>query len=285
MEANDFTKPSPYTSQSLTLQAGHEYHIEIFPKGEISADRFKELSLKQRKCHLENEISEDSVFKIYTQQNCKYECIIKMAEELCNCIPWDFIYNKKSQECDIFGRTCFFNAMEKFSWNSSHVCNHCIGECDHVTYNAFIKKDSGWIGSSNAKVTLLPSGMSESGYKCQGSKAFCDFLLLNTSNNETTMFDKGLKNAHDKMFLDPDKMYILDFINTRLDMLNDMIIVHLSIMEPNIDIVDAKYKLFDKLAMLGGHFGIFAEITGCSLLILLNILILLFKLPFSSNNS
>ena len=61
----------------------------------------------------------------------------------------------------------------------------------------------------------------------------------------------------------------------------DLVIIHWRILEPEVKVIDAKYSLFDKFANFGGNFGIFAEITGCSFLGLVNFLILLFKLIFS----
>ena len=61
----------------------------------------------------------------------------------------------------------------------------------------------------------------------------------------------------------------------------DLIIVHLRILKPHIKVIDAKYSIMDKFANFGGNFGIFAEITGCSFLGMLNFFILLFKLIFS----
>ena len=75
-----------------------------------------------------------------------------------------------------------------------------------------------------------------------------------------------------------------DFIKTRSKMVNDMIIVHLTVLKPEVDIIDVKYTTADQFAKFGGNFGIFAQITGCSFLVLLNIFILMFKLPFSSND-
>ena len=55
------------------------------------------------------------------------------------------------------------------------------------------------------------------------------------------------------------------------------IIINLRFMKPEIDWIDTKYTLMDKFANFGGKFGIFAQLTGCSLLALLNICIIFFK--------
>ena len=56
------------------------------------------------------------------------------------------------------------------------------------------------------------------------------------------------------------------------------------VLKPEIKVIDAKYSTLDKFANFGGNFGIFAEITGCSFLGMVNFLILLFKLIFSTRS-
>ena len=65
-------------------------------------------------------------------------------------------------------------------------------------------------------------------------------------------------------------------------MIEDMVVVHLRILKPEVQVIDAKYTTLDKFANIGGNFGIFAELTGGSILGIINFLILFFKLLFSS---
>ena len=58
-------------TKSLTLKPGYEYEIDIFPNGQMSTQGFKDLTFQQRGCHLKNEVSELSLFKIYTKKNCR----------------------------------------------------------------------------------------------------------------------------------------------------------------------------------------------------------------------
>ena len=120
-------------STSLKLKSGFEYFIDVSPHAVKTTDSFKEMGFNQRKCKLSNEIPDESILKQYTMKNCRYECNIKKAETLCHCIPWDFIHNTQAKECDLFGRTCFYNAMEKLT--NSNQCKDCIfRECDHAMY-------------------------------------------------------------------------------------------------------------------------------------------------------
>ena len=51
-------------------------------------------------------------------------------------------------------------------------------------------------------------------------------------------------------------------------------------MAPKVDLIDVKYTPMDKMAMFGGNFGIFVEITGWSLIGFLNLLVIITKIAF-----
>ena len=232
------------------------------------------MDIAQRKCRFHHEIEEDSIFKVYTHQNCKYECYIKEAEHLCKCIPWDFMHqNAQAKECDIFGRTCFYNAMENSS-KSNNVCKDCLKECDYTTYDGIAIKEteiSGFKGYLSTTVFEIIDHYKDTAY-CVGDKAFCDYFW---PINGTNIIDKGLENSFNAIYGGiPLKM-------KHAEMAQDLVIVHWKILEPEIKVIDAKYSINDKFANFGGNFGIFAEITGCSFLGMVNFLILLFKLIFS----
>ena len=82
----------------------------------MSTHGFRGLNVEQRKCHLKNEVDKNSIFKIYTKNNCIYECHVKLVKDICKCIPWDFMHKHiQMPECDVFGRTCFFKSMKNLT--------------------------------------------------------------------------------------------------------------------------------------------------------------------------
>ena len=269
----DKTFFNPNTDPILKLRSldkykyyNNEYFVDVTPNIVVTTDAFKKMNIRQRNCKLEQEIEDKSIFKVYTNKNCKYECIIKKAQDLCSCIPWDFIHNTLAHECDIFGRTCFYNAMKNLTMHDD--CNHCMKECDYITYDAVVREET---FNSRAIIT----GSYESG-KCDRQRAFCDFFL---PNNRTKIFDQGVVNAYDRLM--PTGYDRSSFNASRIEMLKDMVVVHLKILKPKVQVIDAKYSMLDKFASFGGKFGIFAQITGCSFLGILNFLLLLFKLIFT----
>ena len=67
---------------------------------------------------------------------------------------------------------------------------------------------------------------------------------------------------------------------------NNTIIVRLRYKSSEVEFtkLDVRTTTTDKIANFGGTFGIWAELTGCSLLGMINLLIISFKLLFRSRN-
>ena len=111
---------------------------------------------------------------------------------------------------------------------------------------------------------------------CKGEAAFTDFFY----DENATFLDKGYYNLND---------YISNAKGStryqRAKMYQNAIIVHMKFMAPEVDLVDVKYTLMDKIAIFGGNFGIFVEITGWSLLGFLNLILLMLKIAFISRNN
>ena len=262
------------TPSSLSLDGGVEYFIDVIPHLVKTTRAFQEMPFQQRKCKLKHEVEKNSIFKVYTQKNCKYECNIKKAEELCNCISWDFLHqnSKHVKECDIFGRTCFYNAMKMIA-KSRNYCNHCVKECDYTRFDGIITKEQ-----KSPMTNQLYYGKFDfeinTNRECQGEKVFCDFFWPdNTGANY--LIDNGLNNSFQVL-----KLAMHGYEYERFRMARDTVVVHYKIKKPDIQVIDAKYSILDKFANFGGNFGIFAEITGCSFLGMVNFLILLFKFIF-----
>ena len=260
---------------SMTFVANHEYYIEITPIGQASTNDFKSLSKEQRQCFLTNEVSKTSLFKTYTKNNCKYECHIKMAIEICSCAPWDFLHTSQKSECDVFGRTCFFNAMENLTISPIKYCEHCIDECDYIKYSKVITKQKKIQQNGMGEYFNLFSGSKWAKENCKGQRVFCDYF----QDNNYTLIDKGIRNSFESI---PDyRLRTKDFFASNFVKYNDLIIIHLKIMQPNVNVIDVRYTVSDKIAKFGSNFGIFAQITGCSLLAILNLIVIFFKCLFT----
>ena len=90
--------------------------------------------------------------------------------------------------------------------------------------------------------------------KCTSQNAFCNFLL---PNNGTKLIDQGLVNVYQGLNYDMTSKVNqnIKFNQSRVSMLDDMVIVHLRILKPDVQLIDAKYSINDKFANFGGNFG------------------------------
>ena len=131
-----YTADQEESTKSITLKPGHEYEIEITPIGQETTHGFRNLPYADRNCKLDGELNEGSIFKIYSKANCMYECEVEQAYKYCDCIPWDFFHQKKSQmqECDVYGRTCFHNMVNRVT-KERDACHHCDDECDKMDFH------------------------------------------------------------------------------------------------------------------------------------------------------
>ena len=72
--------------KSLQVQAGREHFIDLSAKV-VSTNDIREISPEARGC-LFNDESHLDFYKSYTFSNCRLECMIREAEKIYNCIPW-----------------------------------------------------------------------------------------------------------------------------------------------------------------------------------------------------
>ena len=114
------------TTIPLSLEHNHEYFIKVTPTGKTSTIGLRNMAKENRHCRYADETLAKSHFKTYTEKNCRYECHVQIAKVQCQCIPWDFLAADYSQECDVFGRTCFYKAMENLTQYHKDPCSMCI---------------------------------------------------------------------------------------------------------------------------------------------------------------
>ena len=228
-------------TEPIFLKPGWTYEIDVIPHGVRSTENMKNLPIEDRNCLLEDEVPEGSIFKKYSQANCKYECRVALASQNCGCTPWDFMKVSGSrEECDVFGRTCFFNEMKMLTEDPDDLCPHCKKSCD---YNIF-------------KIT---KSYAEGG----------TYYISNNLDWNKTFLDSGMSNLVTTIHGTPPNID---------DLAKRAAIVTLNFYPPEIDIVDVQYTFWDKFATVGGNYGIFAEITGISFLGVLNFTLLIAKL-------
>ena len=68
--------------------------VKVWSSQTIADDNIRSLSLAKRKCMFEDEklkmYNFSKVFKLYSKSACDLHCHIKLVEEKCGCIPWNY---------------------------------------------------------------------------------------------------------------------------------------------------------------------------------------------------
>ena len=119
---------------------------------------------------------------------------------------------------------------------------------------------------------------------CYGSDILCEVAI--DPNN--TLLDSQLKN----LTWPPSYNAIWGWTTTttkfkRIETLvKSIIVIKLKYKSPEIEttVLNARTTLTDKIANFGGTFGIWAELTGCSLLGFINMLMILMKFMFRTRD-
>ena len=262
-------------SEPVTLSRGYEYTYEVYPHGQISSEEFKAVGKEKRNCKLDDEVDQTGIFKIYSYKNCKYSCHVELASKQCGCRPWDFFGKSQMGECDVFGRTCFLNAMELISMSDESLCTHCQHSCDFMKFKKIQKSRYDLGHGYSGKYFYINK---TTGQMIDGSKALFEFLL----DKNQTIIDQGLRNVFDAFKSDGTSRFNKYFPSLNYD---EMIVVHLQFMQPEVNIISPKYTVFDMIGNFGGQFGLFEQVTGASFLGLINLLVLTIKFlsPFKRN--
>ena len=256
---------------SIKLLAGHEYTISILPINQNVTERFKDLPLETRGCRLPHELPENSFMKVYNDRDCRYECKVRLSMEKCKCIPWEYPYpTQNAPECDIFGRTCFYNSIDVLAHNIENDCPDCLPICKYTVYHKEIKEVKTLVDPDSAFSNYHNNDYFNIFHnKCHGNTGICNYLLENDTFFDHTWYDY-IKS------LDLEIYGINYYADRRFA---DLIIVHLEYASPKVptQILDARMSIYDCIAALGGTFGILTQLTGCSLITLIHLLILICK--------
>ena len=113
---------------------------------------------------------DDSIFQMYSQKSCIFECSLNFAIRTVGCLPWDFPIPTKMKATDIlvchssneyrYGKNNkliqFFNAMK----NQTILRNcSCLPDCETIAYDTQEKKILGILGPT---ITYFPLTISRS---------------------------------------------------------------------------------------------------------------------------
>ena len=88
-------EPADLRTNSFEIPLGYSTIVYITPKATEVDEDGKELTEVQRNCRLNEETGLSNIFNVYTKIGCLFECNLKHAIERCECVPWNYPFDKK----------------------------------------------------------------------------------------------------------------------------------------------------------------------------------------------
>ena len=116
---------------------------------------------------------------------------------------------------------------------------------------------------------------------CSGSSAFCEYFMdINNTLSYSLLKEALLSTEYAGYWGGWSSRTHSSYSKIARHFMNNTIIVKLHYKSSEIEMnkLDVRTTMTDKIANFGGTFGIWAELTGCSLLGMINLIIISFKL-------
>ena len=150
----------------VTVDPGYKSTLRITPSQTVTSQDTMDLPKEKRNCQFQHENDDLTIFKVYTEANCIFECKLNIALDNCHCMPWNYPhFNNSVATCDRFGGLCFKHFMEQA--DTLRQCK-CQPDCTITTYSYSInsiKIDEDSICSDKKLREALFFGVGDEGTK------------------------------------------------------------------------------------------------------------------------
>lgn len=133
-----------FSKQYYRIPLKKEVIMTVEPKVIQTSENLRKYKPKIRQCFFDGERSL-IFFKIYTQSNCKLECLSNFTVKYCGCVRLGSPHDNITQVCGYTMQTCTGNAENMFissTWNPNlkskdqeDDCN-CLPACNSLSYHA-----------------------------------------------------------------------------------------------------------------------------------------------------
>ena len=127
----------------VNIRVGYKATFRITPSQTVTSQDTAHLPKEKRGCQFQHENDELSIFKVYTESSCIFECKLNIALDKCHCMPWDYPhFNNSVATCDKFGGLCFKTFMEHP--DTTRPCK-CLPDCAITTYSYSMDSNKYWV--------------------------------------------------------------------------------------------------------------------------------------------
>ena len=135
--------PMQLPELAINVKAGYISTIRITPSQTVTSPDTLHMPKEHRGCQFQHENDDMTIFKVYTEANCNFECKLKIALENCHCMPWDYPhFNDSVATCDRFGGLCFKMFLDHDE--TMKQCQ-CLPDCTTTTYSYSMDSNKYWV--------------------------------------------------------------------------------------------------------------------------------------------
>ena len=127
----------------MTVDSVKAYKVRIDAEVRDAEENVRSKTVAKRNCKFHDEISDLVFFKVYSRQNCLFECKIKIAARTCGCTPWNFPASNNENICNIFGNICFEKELLRLQreiWSLGSPPCGCYPSCRGIKYKTVDEK-------------------------------------------------------------------------------------------------------------------------------------------------
>ncbi|XP_065163273.1 pickpocket protein 28-like isoform X2 [Atheta coriaria] len=139
------------------LSPGVEARITILPDVKDATEGVKNIHIDKRQCYFARE-RHLKFFLVYTEKNCRLECISNYTMERCNCVPYYLPRNPENPICDRSKEECSnlaISVIDRFT--PERLACRCLPSCHDISY----KQDGMSTGSIEAKYDTVNQDLLE----------------------------------------------------------------------------------------------------------------------------
>ena len=244
----------------IDVRPGEQAVINIIPRLVRTSPDFDSLRLDQRECKLSHETNGISFMNTFTRISCETDCAIKKAIPICRCIPWHYPNAfDRWPVCEMFGAHCFdlMMAADPNYNGCKYKCKRDCKEIDYIVLPEYFPLD----------YKQLCSGRSfHNQHFSQAYRQHFSFLNYKALIEGRFVEDLATSFLNGSMCQD----YIRDYVAL------------INVEGPTSGVIltnrDNRIFVYDQIAAIGGHFGLF---LGMSMLSIAEVFIFLIILVYN----
>ena len=106
------------SKEALSVQS---FFTKVKVEAYDAQDGIRGVDFHKRQCRFEDEVEGLEMFSTYSEQNCLYECRLKVATIHCHCVPWNYPGRHTEAPCDMLGTLCFNHYLAWLAENLNDV--------------------------------------------------------------------------------------------------------------------------------------------------------------------